>query len=84
MSLEAGALVDAVGAIAWARGPSLASSSSQAAQHVDPDRLAVVGWSVGGHLGMTAVAACARAGVRPPDAVVAFYAPSDFEDDCEF
>lgn len=85
VTLEAGALADSVDAIAWARTlpPSQASRSPVDIATAE-NRLAVVGWSVGGHLGMTAVATCGRAGVKPPDAIVAFYAPSDYEDDCEF
>ncbi|TPX12643.1 uncharacterized protein E0L32_000820 [Thyridium curvatum] len=80
VNLVNGALADAVDAIAWARGPLL-PTLPQSGRHVDSEKLAVVGWSVGGHLGMTAAGSCAAAGVRPPDAVVAFYAPSNFEDD---
>lgn len=46
---------------------------------VKADNIAVVGWSTGGHLGMTLGWTHKEAGVSPPKAVLSFYGPTDFE-----
>ena len=40
----------------------------------------VVGWSSGGHLAMTLGWTVPSLGIRAPDAVLAFYSPTDYED----
>ncbi|KAJ6442759.1 Polyketide synthase [Purpureocillium lavendulum] len=46
------------------------------------DRVVVVGWSTGGHLALTLGWTAPSAGLRPPLAILAFYCPSDYEDEC--
>ena len=49
---------------------------------IDGGRVVAVGWSTGDHLALSLGWTAAAAGVAPPDAVLAFYCPSDYEDAC--
>lgn len=51
---------------------------------IDGDRIAVAGWSTGGHLAMSVGFTSIQQGLRPPEAILAFYPPTDYEDECEF
>ena len=64
----------------WARKtlPTLALSRFDI--RADGDRVVTVGWSSGGHLAMTLGWTVQSLGIRPPDAVLAFYCPTDYED----
>ena len=44
------------------------------------DRIVAIGWSTGGHLAMTLPWTAPAAGIAPPDAILAFYCPTDYED----
>lgn len=46
---------------------------------VDPTRIAVVGWSTGGHLAMTTAWTSKDLGISPPRSILSFYGPVDFE-----
>ncbi|KAI0015267.1 putative polyketide synthase [Xylariomycetidae sp. FL0641] len=46
----------------------------------DGDRVVVVGWSTGGHLALTLGFTAPLRGIPPPNAILAFYCPSDYED----
>ncbi|KAL3431616.1 hypothetical protein BDV09DRAFT_198511 [Aspergillus tetrazonus] len=47
---------------------------------IDPDYVVAVGWSTGGHLALTLGFMAPQRGIRPPDAILAFYCPLDYED----
>ncbi|KIA75609.1 polyketide synthase [Aspergillus ustus] len=47
---------------------------------IDPDHVVAVGWSTGGHLALTLGFMAPQRGIRPPDAILAFYCPLDYED----
>ncbi|RAK98984.1 uncharacterized protein BO80DRAFT_411067 [Aspergillus ibericus CBS 121593] len=49
---------------------------------IDPTRVAVLGWSTGGHLAMTTAFTTLHRGLTPPTAIAAFYCPTDYEDPC--
>ncbi|KAL8971451.1 MAG: hypothetical protein Q9197_003267 [Variospora fuerteventurae] len=61
---------------AWTTLPGLARRYGMT---VEPDKLAVMGWSTGGHLAMTTAWSTAEAGAKPPCAILNFYGPCDFE-----
>ncbi|KAI1416405.1 BcPKS16, polyketide synthase [Hypoxylon sp. FL1857] len=46
---------------------------------IDPTRVAVIGWSTGGHLAMTTDWTSRSLGIDPPRAILSFYGPTDFE-----
>ncbi|KAK8091035.1 Type I Iterative PKS [Apiospora phragmitis] len=73
-----GPLTDVCDAYRWAR-EALPAIALGAGLRVDPSRVAVVGWSTGGQLAMSLGWTAPAAGLRPPSAVLSFYAPVDFE-----
>ncbi|CAG7958524.1 unnamed protein product [Penicillium salamii] len=80
-SLVNGPMQDVCEALNWARNtlPDLPLVRSD----IRPcgDRVVAVGWSTGGHLAMTlAWTAKERNGLQPPNAILAFYCPTDYED----
>ena len=79
-----GPMKDACDALRWARDslPSLRLAGPPV--KIDEEKLAAVGWSSGGHLAMTLGYMAGTKGIRPPDVVLAFYCPSDFEADRTF
>ena len=50
---------------------------------IDGDRMAVVGWSKGSTLVMSLGFTPCLHGVKPPETILAFYCPSNYDDDCE-
>lgn len=80
-----GPIHDVRDAFVWARTrlPSLTLRASSRLQ-IDGDRVAVVGWSTGGTLAMSlSWTTGVLQGIRPPDAILSFYCPTDYEDPCE-
>ena len=77
-----GPLVDVSNAYAWLRNtlPSLKLKQSTINEKLDPTRAVVVGWSTGGTLAMSLAWTSIPRGIPPPDAILAFYCPTDYED----
>ncbi|KAK4155038.1 hypothetical protein C8A00DRAFT_13874 [Chaetomidium leptoderma] len=77
VTLTEGAMVDVRDALAWARDvlPDLDVMRARKV-HADGNRVVAVGWSSGAHLAMT----LGWTSPRPPQAVLAFYGASDYED----
>ncbi|KAL9599000.1 MAG: hypothetical protein Q9219_004114 [cf. Caloplaca sp. 3 TL-2023] len=73
-----GPMSDVRDAVAWARS-ELPTHALGHGIEVDTDKIAVLGWSTGGHLAMTTAWTTIDAGFRPPTAILSFYAPSDME-----
>jgi acetyl esterase/lipase len=73
-----GAMVDVRDAYAWAQEelPHLMRSNNIA---LDTSRIAVIGWSTGGHLAMTTGWTLQDAGLSSPKVILSFYSPTDFE-----
>ncbi|KAI0134029.1 Alpha/Beta hydrolase protein [Xylariales sp. AK1849] len=79
-TLKEGAMQDVCDAFRWARQilPNLKLSRPDI--RADGERVVAVGWSSGAHLAMTLGWTASSLGVRPPEAVLAFYGPTDYED----
>ena len=79
-----GPMNDIAEALRWSRFhlPSLAPSLAHGLQ-ADGEKVVAVGWSTGGTLAMTTAFTAPQRGLRAPDAILAFYCPTDYEDDCE-
>ena len=77
-NLVDGAMTDVRDAVAWARNdlPMIARSAGVL---VDPHKIVAVGWSTGAMLAMSLAWTTAAAGFEPPNAILAFYGPSDYE-----
>ncbi|KAL4993159.1 hypothetical protein BDV10DRAFT_199901 [Aspergillus recurvatus] len=78
--LAQGAMVDVCDALDWARArlPNLRLGTS--GLQIDGDQVVVIGWSSGGQLAMSLAWTAPGRGLRPPAAILAFYAPTDYED----
>ncbi|KAI1178049.1 BcPKS19, polyketide synthase [Nemania sp. FL0916] len=82
VSLAEGPMVDIVDALHWARHTLPRIASRQTGLQVDGERVVVVGWSSGGQLAMSlGWTSAPQRGLRPPEAVLIFYAPTDYEDE---
>ncbi|KAK0723563.1 hypothetical protein B0T26DRAFT_263600 [Lasiosphaeria miniovina] len=79
-TLPAGPITDARDALAWARNTLPHLRLRRRDIRADGSRVVAIGWSTGGHLALTLGFTAAAAGIRPPNATLAFYCPSDYED----
>lgn len=79
-TLREGPMTDVADALAWARNvlPSLPLKRSDI--KVDGDTVISVGWSTGGTLALSLGWTAPSLNVRAPDAILAFYCPTDYED----
>ena len=83
VKLSEGPMLDVCDALEWARYklPHLALEHS--GLHVDGERVVVVGWSSGGQLAMSTAWTAPQRGLKPPAAILAFYCPTNYEDECK-
>ena len=75
-----GPMHDVCSALHWARHTLPTMRLQRADIHPNGDRVVTVGWSTGGHLAMTLAWTAPAVGLTPPDAILAFYCPTDYED----
>lgn len=80
--LAEGPMVDVCDALHWARHtlPHTVHSRRPDLQ-IDGERVVVVGWSSGGQLAMSLAWTAPQRGLRPPEAILAFYCPTNYEDE---
>ncbi|PVH96269.1 putative polyketide synthase [Periconia macrospinosa] len=80
--LAEGPMVDVCDALDWARNvlPHTKPNCPPGLQ-IDGERVVVVGWSSGGQLAMSLAWTAPQKGLRPPEAILAFYCPTDYEDE---
>ncbi|RMZ84871.1 hypothetical protein DV738_g250, partial [Chaetothyriales sp. CBS 135597] len=79
-TLAEGPMADVCDALVWIRNVLPKLSLIRKDIRVDGERVVSVGWSTGGHLAMSLAWTSIPKGTRPPDAILAFYSPSDYED----
>ena len=86
VNLVDGPMTDVCDAFRWARHelPNLHLESKHPSLQVDGEKVVVVGWSTGGHLAMTLAWTSHQKNIKPPEAILAFYCPTDYEDECKF
>lgn len=65
-------------AVAWARS-ELPAIAFDHRIDLETSKIAVIGWSTGGHLAMTTAWTTVEAGMEPATAILNFYGPFDFE-----
>jgi acetyl esterase/lipase/2-polyprenyl-3-methyl-5-hydroxy-6-metoxy-1,4-benzoquinol methylase/acyl carrier protein len=80
VSLLQGPMPDVRDALAWARADLPYQTLSRSDIQPDGDHVVAVGWSTGGHLAMTLSWTAPEHGIRPPQAILAFYGPTDYTD----
>lgn len=81
-----GSMIDVCDALRWCREtlPTMQGLNSPEGLQMDGERVAVVGWSTGGHLAMTlGYTPRLQKGLRTPEAILALYCPSNYEADCK-
>ncbi|KAK2006001.1 ketoacyl-synt-domain-containing protein [Colletotrichum eremochloae] len=78
-----GPLVDVATAYAWSRDtlPTLSLTRTNVNNLLDLTKAVVVGWSTGGTLAMSLAWTSVPRGIPPPNAILAFYCPTDYEDE---
>ncbi|KAK2037271.1 beta-ketoacyl synthase domain-containing protein [Colletotrichum somersetense] len=79
--LAQGPMVDVCDAVKWARVTLPRIKLANADVKPDHDNLVVIGWSSGGQLALSTGWTTLERGLRPPNAILAFYCPTDYEDD---
>lgn len=77
-----GPMTDVCDALKWARDELPYLDLGVPGLKADGDKVVVVGWSTGGTLSLTLGFTAAKRGIRPPEAILAFYCPSNYEADC--
>ncbi|KAF2644665.1 BcPKS19, polyketide synthase [Massarina eburnea CBS 473.64] len=81
INLSEGAMVDVSDALYWARHTLPHIDHGIQGLQIDGNRVVVVGWSSGGQLAMSLAWTSPQRGSRPPEAILAFYAPTNYEDE---
>ena len=79
-----GPMTDVCDALRWVRHELPTMKLRCPGLQIDGERVAVVGWSTGGTLAMSLAFRARQANVRPPEAILAFYCPTDYQADCKF
>lgn len=77
-----GPMTDVCDALGWAQ-TQLPTLQLKCPVKINGDKIVVVGWSTGGHLAMTLAWTAPQRGLNPPNAILAFYCPTDYEDQCK-
>ena len=82
VNLRDGAMTDIRDGIIWARQylPTIARDTYGII--IDPDQVVVLGWSTGATLAMSTAWTVPELGMKPPQAILSFYGPTDFEAEC--
>jgi acetyl esterase/lipase len=84
VDILSGPMADVCDALRWARRGLPGIVLACPGLEVNEDKVVVVGWSTGGHLAMTTAFTAKQQGVKPPDAILAFYCPTNYESDCKW
>ncbi|KAL4931704.1 uncharacterized protein BDV17DRAFT_301824 [Aspergillus undulatus] len=79
-TLAEGPMHDACTALSWIQTILPTLTLQRPDIRINPNHVVAVGWSTGGHLALTLGFTAPLRGIRPPDAILAFYCPFDYED----
>lgn len=79
-TLREGPMEDVCDAIGWVQSTLTSPQLLCQSLNLDSTRIAVVGWSTGGHLAMTTAFTTIQRGLPPPTAILSFYCPTNYED----
>ncbi|KAL4903516.1 hypothetical protein BDW74DRAFT_179932 [Aspergillus multicolor] len=80
VTLTDGPIADVCTALDWARSKLPTLKLQRPDIHPDGGKVVVLGWSTGGTLAISLPFSAPQRGIRPPDAILAFYCPTDYED----
>lgn len=81
VSLSEGPMTDVCDALEWSRNTLPSLHFKRRGLQIDGERVVVVGWSSGGQLAMSTAWTAPQRGLRPPEAILAFYCPTNYEDE---
>ncbi|KAI1746716.1 hypothetical protein F4782DRAFT_544916 [Xylaria castorea] len=81
VNIRDGPMTDIADALAWVQSDRSLRYLHTTGVIPDTKRLVVVGWSTGGTLGLQTGWTATEHGIRPPSAVLAFYCPTDYQDE---
>ncbi|KAI0884111.1 uncharacterized protein GGS22DRAFT_189241 [Annulohypoxylon maeteangense] len=81
-TLLEGPITDVRDALNWARSTLPSLSLKRPDVRITGEHVVAVGWSTGGTLALSLGWTAPSAGLQPPDAILAFYCPTDYEDAC--
>ncbi|KAH8727766.1 BcPKS19, polyketide synthase [Phaeosphaeriaceae sp. PMI808] len=81
VSLLEGPMVDICDALHWARNILPHLKPGRPGLQIDGSRVVVVGWSSGGQLAMSLAWTAPQRGLQPPEAILAFYCPTNYDDE---
>lgn len=81
VGLLEGPIPDVCTALWWARHVLPSLSLQRPDIHPDGDKVVVVGWSTGATLSMSLAWNATQKGLKPPEAILAFYCPTNYEAD---
>ena len=84
LNLLQGPMTDVCDGLRWARDELPNLRLKCLGIQVDGNQVVVVGWSSGGHLATTLAWTARLRNLRPPEAILAFYCPLDYDDECEY
>ena len=76
-----GPMTDVCHALDWIRNVLPSTKLQRSDIQADCTKLVAVGWSTGGHLAMSLGWTAPARGLKPPDATLVFYCPTDYESD---
>ena len=84
MTLVEGPMTDVRDALRWAREvlPFIKLRCSDV--KIDSNIVAAIGWSTGGTLAMSLGFTARPHGIKPPDVILTFYSPTNYDDDCAY
>jgi len=82
-TLLEGPMADVCDAFRWVRHELPRLKLNCPGLKIDGDRVAVVGWSTGGTLAMSLGFTPRLHGIKPPEAILAFYCPSNYDHECK-
>ena len=77
-----GPMTDVCDAQTWARAELPSLDLGRPELQIDGGKVVAVGWSTGGHLAMTLAWTSRLQNMQPPEAILAFYCPTNYEDKC--
>lgn len=81
VTLTEGPIEDVADAFRWIRTVLPTIRLQRGDIKIDGDRVVSIGWSTGGHLALSLGWTSIARGIKPPDAILAFYCPLDYEDE---
>lgn len=78
-----GPMTDVCDALQWVRNTLPQMDLKYPGLKIDGEKVIVVGWSTGGTLAMSLAWSSVQRGIKPPDAILAFYCPTNYLAECK-